>query len=114
MKATVTGVGSVLGSFDLEGLDHFVTHVQGASNLAGVLDLGLGDSPGTARDGEDLLGPESLAGDREQRGAVDPSRQGDENCAVLTQQRNRTLFFPNCADRSVHLRSRPAIQRGRN
>jgi hypothetical protein len=102
VKATISGVGPVLISLDFERLGHFVRHIHGPRHLAGVLDFGACDRGGTPGHGENLLGSERLAGDRKQGRTVDPSGQGDENGAVLTQQGNGALLFLDSACKTLH------------
>ena len=105
MEATVPGIGSVFGSPQLESIDNLVTDFQGLGDSARIVDFSPGDRTRPAGDREDSVRSESLAGDREQRGAVDPSGQGHENCAVLAQQRDGTLFFTDYPVKIVQFRS---------
>jgi hypothetical protein len=86
VKASISAVGSVLGSIDLPGVDDLVAHAKRASDLSGILDFLVRHRAGPAGDGEDPFRAQGFARDREENRAVDAAGQRHENSAVFPQQ----------------------------
>jgi hypothetical protein len=93
MKTSVSAVLTVIGAFEFARVDDFVPNAKSASNARGVLDFSARDRGRSSGHGEHVLRTQSFTREHQERGAVDTSRQGDENSAVFTQHRNCAPLF---------------------
>jgi hypothetical protein len=93
MKTSVAAVLAVIGAFEFARVDDFVANPKSASDSCGVLDFPVRDRGRSSGHGDHVLRTQSFTREHQERGAVDTSRQGDENSAVFTQHRNCAPLF---------------------